>query len=104
MLTEFGLTVARKSVEAAIRKLPVAIVREINKRVGFMLIAKYGTKRSVVTLPKLMPVVDVVGGTVDATFTGLVARLARKSFPAAEPTGKVAEVPLRPALLNGPLT
>jgi len=35
VLAEFGVTVARKSAEAAIRKLPIAIVREINKRVGF---------------------------------------------------------------------
>jgi hypothetical protein len=83
VLTEFGVTVARKSAEAAIKKLPVTIVREINKRVGFMLVAKYGTKRSVVTLSRLVPGIGgVVGGAVDATFTGLVGRLARRSFPA----------------------
>ncbi|HXT92915.1 MAG TPA: EcsC family protein [Trebonia sp.] len=83
VLTEFGVTVARKSAEAAIKKLPVTIVREINKRVGFMLVAKYGTKRSVVTLSKLVPGIGgVVGGAVDATFTGLVGRLAKKSFTA----------------------
>lgn len=83
VLAEFGVTVARKSAEAAIKKLPITIVREINKRVGFMLVAKYGTKRSVVTLAKLVPGFGgVVGGAVDATFTRLVGRLARKSFPA----------------------
>jgi hypothetical protein len=86
VLTEFGVAVARKSAEAAIKKLPIAIIRDINKRVGFMLIAKYGTKRSVVTLTKLVPGVGgVVGGAVDATFTRLVGRLAKKSFPALEP-------------------
>lgn len=91
VLAEFGVTVARKSAEAAIRKLPVTIVREVNKRVGFMLVAKYGTKRSVVTLSKLVPGIGgVVGGAVDATFTGLVGRLARKSFPVAAPAADVA--------------
>ena len=86
VLAEFGVTVAQKSAEAAIKRLPNAIVREINKRVGFMLIAKYGTKRSVLTLSKLVPGVGgVVGGAVDATFTRLVGRLARKSFPALAP-------------------
>jgi hypothetical protein len=87
VLAEFGVTVAQKSAEAAIKKLPIAIVREINKRVGFMLVAKYGTKRSVVTLTKLVPGFGgVVGGAVDATFSRLVARLARKSFPEPAPT------------------
>jgi hypothetical protein len=91
VLAEFGVAVARKSAEAAIKKLPIAIVREINKRVGFMLVAKYGTKRSVVTLSELVPGVGgVVGGAVDATFTRLVGRLARKSFPAQAPTVDVA--------------
>jgi hypothetical protein len=91
-LAEFGVTVAQKSAAAAIKKLPNTIVREINKRVGFMLVAKYGTKRSVVTLSKLVPGIGgVVGGAVDATFARLVGRLARKSFPALEPTVDVAE-------------
>jgi hypothetical protein len=92
VLAEFGVTIAQKSAEAAIKKLPLALVREINKRVGFMLVAKYGTKRSVVTLSKLVPGFGgVVGGAVDATFTRLVGRLARKSFPALAPTVDVAE-------------
>lgn len=92
VLAEFGVTVAQKSAEAAIKKLPLALVREINKRVGFMLVAKYGTKRSVVTLSKLVPGFGgVVGGAVDATFTRLVGRLARKSFPALAPAVDVAE-------------
>lgn len=92
VLTEFGVAVARKGAEAAVKKLPVAIVREINKRVGFMLVAKYGTKRSVVTLSKLVPGVGgVVGGAVDATFTRLVGRLARNSFPAPAPAVDMAE-------------
>ena len=86
VLAEFGVTVARKSAEAAIRRLPQVVLREINKKVGFMLVAKYGTKRSVVTLTKLVPGVGgVVGGAVDATFTRLVARVAKKAFPVLEP-------------------
>ena len=86
VLAEFGVTVARKSAEAAIKKLPATVLREINKRVGFMLVAKYGTKRSVVTLTKMVPGIGgVVGGAVDATFTRIVARLAKKAFPGVEP-------------------
>jgi hypothetical protein len=85
VLAEFGVTVARKSAEVAIKRLPIAVVHGLNKRVGFMLVAKYGTKRSAVTLSKLVPGIGgVIGGAVDATFTRLVARLATKSFPAPE--------------------
>ncbi|MCO5968937.1 hypothetical protein [Actinoallomurus soli] len=91
-LADFGVTVAQKSAEVAIKKLPVATVREINKRAGFMLVAKYGTERPAITLAKLVPGVGgVVGGAVDATFTRFVARLARRSFPAAAPTVDVTE-------------
>lgn len=92
VLSEFGVAVARKSAEAAIKKLPITIVREINKRAGFMLVAKYGTKRSLITLTKLVPGVGgVIGGTVDATFTRLVGRIARKSFPAVGAAADKAE-------------
>jgi hypothetical protein len=91
VLADFGVVVAQKGAQAAIKKLPIAIIREINKRVGFMLVAKYGTKRSVVTLAKLVPGIGgVVGGSVDATFTQLAGRLAKKSFPASASATDVA--------------
>jgi hypothetical protein len=82
VLAEFGVTVARKLTETAIKRLPIEIIRAINKRVGFMLIAKYGTKRSAVTLTKLVPGIGgIVGGAVDAGFTRVVARTAKRAFP-----------------------
>jgi hypothetical protein len=85
VLAEFGVTVGRKLTETAIKRLPIEIIRAINKRAGFMLIAKYGTKRSAVTLAKFVPVVGgIVGGTVDAGFTRIVARAAKKAFPRLE--------------------
>lgn len=82
VLAGFGVQVTRKLAETAIKRLPVEVLRAINKKVGFMLVAKYGTKRSVVTLTKLVPGIGgVVGGTVDAAFTRVVARVAKKAFP-----------------------
>lgn len=44
--------------------------------------AKYGTRRSVITLAKGVPLVGgVVGGAVDAGMTGVVGRTARSMFP-----------------------
>lgn len=78
-----GIKVGEKVAIEAIKKLPIALIREINKKVGFMLLAKYGTKRSVVTLAKGIPLVGgVVGGAVDATMTSVIGRTARAMFPA----------------------
>lgn len=85
VLRQFGVTVGRKLTETAIKRLPITVIREINKKVGFMLIAKYGTKRSVVTLAKGVPIAGgLVGGAVDASFTKTVSALAKKSFPRVE--------------------
>lgn len=85
VLAEFGVTLGRKLTETAIKRLPLEIIRAINKRVGFMLIAKYGTKRSAVTLTKIVPGIGgIVGGAVDAGFTRVVARAAKKAFPPVE--------------------
>ena len=47
-----------------------------------MLLAKFGTKRAVITLAKGIPLVGgVVGGGVDATMTGIVGRTAAGMFP-----------------------
>jgi hypothetical protein len=85
VLAQFGITFSRKLTETAIKRIPIALIREINKRVGFMLLAKYGTKRSVLTLAKGVPIVGgVVSGTVDAGFTKAVSTLAKRSFPQVE--------------------
>lgn len=83
VLRQFGVQTGRKLTETAIKRVPISVIRAINRRVGFMLLAKYGTKRSVVTLAKGVPVAGgLVGGAVDAALTRSVASLAKKSFPA----------------------
>lgn len=77
-----GIKVGEKVAMQAIKRIPITVIREVNKKAGFMLLAKYGTKRSVVTLAKGVPLVGgVVGGTVDATMTGVVGRTAKSMFP-----------------------
>jgi hypothetical protein len=77
-----GIKAGEKVLMNAIRRLPLAVIRQINKKAGFMLLAKYGTKRSLVTLAKGVPLVGgVVGGGVDATVTSVIGRTARAMFP-----------------------
>jgi hypothetical protein len=78
-----GVKVGTKLTSQVIKTIPIAIIRKINARVGFMLLAKYGTQRSVITLAKAIPIAGgLVGAGVDATLTVLVARVARANFPA----------------------
>nr|WP_275587572.1 EcsC family protein [Arthrobacter roseus] len=77
-----GIRVGEKVLIQAIKKLPIALIRQTNKKVGFMLLAKYGSKRSLITLAKGVPLVGgVVGGAVDATMTNVIGRTARAMFP-----------------------
>lgn len=78
-----GIKAGEKVAMAAIKKIPIVLIREINKKVGFMLVAKQGTKRSVITLAKGVPLVGgVIGGGVDATMTNVIGRTAKAMFPA----------------------
>lgn len=77
-----GIKVGEKVVMQAIKRIPMAVIREVNKKAGFMLLAKYGTKRSVITLAKGVPLVGgVVGGAVDGTMTGVIGKTAKSMFP-----------------------
>ncbi|WMY78498.1 EcsC family protein [Citricoccus sp. I39-566] len=78
-----GIKVGQKLAMEAIKKIPIAVIRQVNRKAGFMLLAKYGTKRSVVTLAKGIPLVGgVAGGAVDGTMTTLIGRTASTMFPA----------------------
>jgi len=83
-LSSFGFEVGTKLTAQAIKKIPMTVIRAINTRAGFMLVAKYGTQRSAVTLAKAIPFAGgVIGAGVDATLTTVVGRAAKKSFPRA---------------------
>ncbi|WP_328459446.1 EcsC family protein [Actinoplanes sp. NBC_00393] len=78
-----GVKIGTKLTAQAIKAIPIAVIRKINARVGFMLLAKYGTQRSVLTLAKGIPIAGgLVGAGVDTTFTAFVGRAAKASFPA----------------------
>jgi len=80
-LKRVGVTVGSKVTMTLIQRIPVTVLRRINKKIGFMLVTKYGTKRAVVTLAKGVPLVGgVIGGSVDTTTTWAVGAYANKTF------------------------
>ena len=80
-LKQFGIKVGQKLSMTLIKRIPVTVLREINKKVGIMLVAKYGTKRALLPLVNGIPLVGgVIGGGVDAATTLAVGRFADSAF------------------------
>lgn len=63
-LGKIGVEVGTKTAMAALHRLPGRILIEINKKVGFRLLTKFGTKGAI----NLVRAVPLVGGGVGATF------------------------------------
>jgi hypothetical protein len=81
VLKRAGVEVGRRSAAVALERMSAALLVEINKRVGYTLLAKAGEK-GLVSLGKLVP---FVGGPIGATVDGLscrtIATYAMHTFP-----------------------
>ncbi|GGL37999.1 hypothetical protein GCM10010095_24180 [Streptomyces anthocyanicus] len=81
VLAAFGVKIGQKIGEQMLKKLPIAVIRKINNKVGFFLIAKYGTRRAAITLAKGIPILGgIVGGAVDASATAIIGRATDKAL------------------------
>jgi len=81
-LAQAGVQIGTKTAVSAIRQVPGRVLIEINKKVGFRLLTKAGTK-GVINLTKLAPVVGgVIGGGVNFASTRAVGVWAKVNFPA----------------------
>lgn len=75
-----GVQIGNKVAMNALKAVPGKVLIEINKKVGFRLLTKAGS-RGVVNLIKGVPVVGgVVGGTIDAVALRKVGAIARGMF------------------------
>ena len=80
-----GIVVGEKIAIELLKELPGKVLIEINKKVGFRLLTKFGEK-GVVNLVKLVPVVGgVVGGALDGANCLAVGRIADKVFRPTAP-------------------
>lgn len=81
-MSTLGVKLGREFSKQVIKAIPITVIRRINQKAGFMLLAKYGTKRAGITLAKGVPIVGgVVGGAVDASLTQFIASSAKSAFP-----------------------
>jgi hypothetical protein len=89
-LSQAGIQIGTKSAISAIKHVPGRVLIEINKKIGFRLITKAGTK-GVVNLTKLAPLVGgVVGGGVNFGSTHAVGAWSKKNFPQDEKESSAA--------------
>lgn len=81
ILKSSGIVIGQKMMTNYIKnKLSYEIIKKINKKVGFRLIAKGGTKAPII-LTKAVPVLGgIVGGASDGISTNIIANTAKKIF------------------------
>lgn len=81
VLKQSGIKIGSKYTMTLIQKIPMSVIHQINKKAGFCLVAKYGTKRASITLAKGIPLVGgAIGGSMDAVATAAVGTFADKFF------------------------
>ena len=92
VVKQAGVTLGGKAAIEGLKKIPGRVLIEINKRVGFRLLTKFGEK-GVVNLAKLVPFAGgVVGGTFDGATCYMVGQAADATFrPTAAGHGADAE-------------
>ena len=75
-----GISLGTKLTEQAIKKVVGKTLKNINKKVGFRLVTKFGEK-GIINLGKMVPIAGgVVGGTFDAASTYVIGKIARTTF------------------------
>lgn len=80
ILKQAGIKIGTKMSTVLIKRMPIEIIKQINKRVGFRLVTKFGEK-GVINLGKCVPIVGgVIGGTVDAVGTRTIGKTAKMVF------------------------
>lgn len=80
VLKDVGIGIGNKLLISAIRKISADAIKEINKRVGFRLLTKFG-ERGLINLGKAVPLLGgIVGGSFDAYTTNAVGNVARDTF------------------------
>lgn len=77
---EVGVQFSKKMGVAAIKKIPTELLKNINKRLAFRFVTKFGEK-GLINLGKMVPLLGgVIGGSFDYAATKAITAKARKVF------------------------
>jgi len=77
VLKDMGIIVGEKLALNFIKNISSKTIKEINKRVGFELLTKFGSKGAI-NLSKAVPIVGgIIGGTIDSASTLTIGKVAQ---------------------------
>ena len=80
ILKTTGINIGSKLAQSAIKNISGTVIKEINKKVGFRLITKFG-KKGAINLGKAIPIIGgAIGGSMDAVSTKIIGAQAKKVF------------------------
>lgn len=80
ILKQAGIKIGTNMSRVLIKRIPFEVIKQINKRVGFRLVTKFGEK-GVINLGKCIPLVGgAIGGTIDAVGTRTIGKTAKRVF------------------------
>ncbi|MCO7174811.1 EcsC family protein [Sporolactobacillus kofuensis] len=80
IMKQAGIKLGTALATQAIKKIPVEVIKAINKAVGIKLITKFGQK-GIINLGKAVPLLGgVIGGAVDGIGTHTIGKTAKKVF------------------------
>ncbi|MGL6574119.1 EcsC family protein [Aeromonas hydrophila] len=80
IMKDIGIVVGTKLTTNAIKNISGKTIIEINKKVGFRLLTKFGEK-GVINLGKAVPLVGgLIGGSMDSIATNTIGNIARDTF------------------------
>lgn len=80
VVKQSGIKIASKIGEAQIKRIPGETILQINQKVGFRLVTKFGEKGAV-NLGKMVPLLGgFVGATFDASTTYVIGKAAKRTF------------------------
>ena len=80
ILKQAGIRMGTQMGKVLIKRIPFEVIKQINKKVGFRLITKFGEK-GIINLGKCIPLIGgFIGGTVDGIGTGTIGNTAKRVF------------------------
>lgn len=80
IMKQCGIKIGNGITKTLITKIPGKVIIEINKKVGFRLLTKFGEK-GVINLGKCIPIAGgIIGGTTDALSTLAIGKAAKMLF------------------------
>lgn len=80
ILKDAGIVIGTKITTNLINRISGEAIKQINKKVGFRLLTKFGEK-GVINLGKAVPLVGgIIGGSMDSIATNTIGNIARDTF------------------------